>query len=182
MNTQDMNRGARTLPVLRRSRRRLNLEVCIPLVLVLAAACGCASTGEPPVRFSDISEQLPPIPAGHGRLYIYGVARTAYRPIKVHVDGVRFPDIYRGGFYFIDLAAGNHEVTSALFDDIRSAFGKSSLEIDVTEGETLFVEPIVRNSIPVSSRLLLVQSDSPETTLARSSYIGSMPPHSATPR
>jgi len=145
-------------------------RVYIALLLLVS---GCASAPPPP-GFADIASQLPPIGSGHGRLYIYRAGEYYSQSVRMSVDGDKLPALYANRFYFIDLPAGQHRITAVP----GLGFVKAETTLQIQEAETRFVEVVIRRDLPLGGRLLQVQSETPEKTLQKLWYQGTLPPQS----
>ena len=72
---------------------------------------GCASSG---VKFSEMAGTLPPPAAGQGRVYVYRTSAVgaALRP-QVTFDGRVVGKAIPKGFFYVDAAAGSHEIQTS---------------------------------------------------------------------
>jgi len=79
-------------------------------LLVLLSMSGCVS--DP--TFDEYARSMPPVPADDGRIYIYRITTVgdAIRP-SVRIDGEPVARAIPNGFFYIDLPAGEYEISAA---------------------------------------------------------------------
>ena len=160
------------------------LSRCLMALSLFAIAYGvasCTSTNTQ-ARYMAVSTQMPPIPRGESRIFIYHPKIRSAGHVRVYLNEARMPDIYSGKFYFVDVPAGSHKISSAFNPGFPSPdFGKDSINVDLHDGEVIYVQPTLRNSIPISSRIFNVPSRSARNDIVETSYLGTMPPRSSKP-
>ena len=79
-------------------------------LLVLLSIFGCAS--DP--TFDEYARSMPPVPADDGRIYIYRITTVGdvIRP-SVRIDGEPVARAKPNGFFYLDLPAGEYEISAA---------------------------------------------------------------------
>jgi hypothetical protein len=100
-------------------RRRLFVASLAPIGGTLLLA-GCA-TGP---KYAEVASRIPPVPAGRSRVWFFRDGSPIGSGIQpsVMLDGAKVGDSVPGGFFFHDVAPGNHEVLLSTEVDRKLTF------------------------------------------------------------
>lgn len=137
------------------------------LGLVALVLAGCAATGP---RFSEVQESFPAIKPGHGRLMVYrsGGLGPAIQP-DVRLNGDVVGKMQPEGFFFVDRPTGRYTVSA------RTEI-ESSVDVDLTDGATVYVETLITMGLFVGQPRLSLQSETmARPKLTALAYTGSIP-------
>jgi hypothetical protein len=106
------------------------LVISIPLALT-----GCASG----IKHKDMVASIPTMQADVGRVYFYRSASmlgAAVQP-SIKLDGATVGDSKPGGFFYVDRAAGNHEVMCTTELDKKLSFTLENGEVKYVKTSVL---------------------------------------------
>lgn len=97
-------------------------------LLPLLAACASGPT------YKDLNAKEAPLAQNMARIYMYragGILGSGVQP-SVKLDGKKVGDAVPGGYFFVDVPAGNHEISAA-------TEAKRDTSFTVAAGETRYV-------------------------------------------
>ena len=100
-------------------------------IFVLSMMAGCVSAP----TYDEYASTMQPVPSYDGRLYIYRVITTRHNTIirpAVQLDGEPVGRAIPGGFFYLDLAAGDYEIS-------LSTYTKTILALRLKVGEEKYV-------------------------------------------
>jgi len=124
--------------------------------MVILALTSCAE----PSKYYQVSNRLPQIKPGHGRIYIYqdeeadkvntGLFGAPEIP-TVKLNGESVGSIYGHSFAFVDKPAGHYEAIG--YTDILTSLlsRKNSVNFDLKQGQTRFIEVNVIGTVLLAS-------------------------------
>lgn len=121
------------------------------IVCLAIALTGCASG----VKYKDMASSIPGLQAEKGRIYFLRSASmfgAALQP-SVMLDGAKVGESKPGGFFFVDRAAGSHEVTTATEVEKKLTFTLDKGEVKYVKtsiGLGLFVGRVIPELINAS--------------------------------
>jgi len=133
----------------------------IALAIVLG---GCASG----VKHKDMASSIPTLEADKGRIYFYRSASMMGAAIQpsIKLDGVQVGESKPGGFFFVDSAAGNHEVMCSTEVDKKLTF-------TLAKGEVKYVKTSISFGVLVGRVIPeLVSSKEAQKELPELSFTG----------
>jgi hypothetical protein len=131
-------------------------------LLLVFLLCGCAGGA----RYEEVEHKLPEVPRGMGRIYFLREAHYALAAIqqKITVNGEVVGRSVPGGFFFVDVPAGRHEV---------SCDKDQVIAIPVAVGESVYVETVPGGSVLFrDSRVRPLHSQQGEILIRRMRYTG----------
>ena len=136
----------------------------VTVSFVLSGLAGCAGTKGPP--FEDLQDDLPPLEAGEGRIFIYLMDYPGSNPC-IRVDGDRMGTLLPMTFFMVDVPAGTHEVRAC-----RGRYGffaADRFDVPVSAGQTRYVEAV---GVDPHARLLLTDPSDGAKTIQKCRYKG----------
>ena len=135
------------------------------LLTLVAACCGCASSGP---RHEEMRDSIPAVEPGTGRIYFYrdsSIVGAAVQP-EIRLNGEVVGRSIPGGFFYVDRAPGTHEVTTATEVE-------RGLSFTLEAGETRYVKTSVSMGVLVGRVTPeLVEPEQAAGELAGLSYTG----------
>lgn len=135
--------------------------------LVLASfVAGCASGP----KYSKVADSLPPIPSGKARIYFYRDASPVGSAVQspIVLGGEQVGKSVPGSFFFVDVAPGDHEVSSRTETEKKLSF-------TVDAGQTRYVRSRVSLGAFIGHiGLFLEDEETAMKTMKGASYIGDL--------
>ena len=136
----------------------------LSVLLVLVLGAGCASGP----RYADIEDQIPPVPSGRGRIFVYrsgSMFGAAIQP-SVFLNDEKVGSSVPGGFFFLDRSPGNFEVKCATETDHRVTF-------TLVAGEVVYVKTTMAMGLFVGHAIpKLVDPEDGKAAVRKCSYTG----------
>lgn len=137
----------------------------ILLSLFVVFVSGCATTGAKP---AEMREELASVPANKGRIYFYrnsSIVGVAVQP-NISLNGLVVGESKPGGFFYVDVAPGMHEVTA------RTEV-MASVTVPIREGETRYVRSSITMGVLVGRiELTLVETSQASLEISSLNFTG----------
>lgn len=143
----------------------MNFKSAFALIAVCAALGACSSSGP---TYKETDAKMAAIKPGQGRIFFYrpsGLVSGALSP-DVKLNGTIVGESKQGGFFYVDVLAGKHEVSTG-------TDATSNLSFNLERGEIKYVRTKVSVGI-TGGRVVpeLVSGDMAQPELASTTYTG----------
>jgi len=124
---------------------------------------GCA-TGP---TYNSVKSQLPPVPSGKGRVYIYRASLSVWAGSGIQpdvlIDGQRAGSAIPNGFFFVDLPPGSHTVSCQI--------ARANINLLAGQSRYVLLEPYNSGNILWNVRPILIDPDQGGQEISKLSYI-----------